>query len=40
MSVVINSGEVDCLCGCVMNFMMFLVYFQDNNQHTLPDGKT
>ena len=25
MSVVINPGEVDCFCGCVMNFMMFLV---------------
>ena len=32
MSVVIDPGEVDCFCGCVMNFMMFLAYFQDNNQ--------
>ena len=32
MSVVIDLGEVDCVCGCVMNFMMFLVYFRDNNQ--------
>ena len=32
MSVVIDPGEVDCFCGCVMNFMMFLVYFRDNNQ--------
>ena len=32
MSVVINHGEVDCFCGCVMNFVMFLVYFGDNNQ--------
>ena len=31
MSVVINPGEVDCVCSCVMDFMMFLVYFQDNN---------
>ena len=29
---VINPGEIDCFCGCVMDFMMFLVYFQDNNQ--------
>ena len=28
----INPGEVDCFCGCVMNFMMFLAYFRDNNQ--------
>ena len=32
MSVVIDPGEVDCFCGCVMIFMMFLVYFRDNNQ--------
>ena len=32
MSVVIDPGEVHCFCGCVMNFMMFLAYFQDNNQ--------
>ena len=32
MSVVINPGEVACFCGCVMNFMMFLAYFWDNNQ--------
>ena len=32
LSIVIDPGEVDCICGCVMNFMMFLVYFQDNNQ--------
>ena len=32
LSVVIDPGEVDCFCGCVMNFMMFLTYFQDNNQ--------
>ena len=31
-SVVINPGEVDCFCSCVMDFMMFLVYFRDNNQ--------
>ena len=31
MSVVIHPGEVDCVCGCVMDFMMFLVHFQDNN---------
>ena len=31
MSVVIDPGEVDCVCGCVMDFMMFLVYFWDNN---------
>ena len=27
MSVVIDPGEVDCVCGCVMDFMIFLVYF-------------
>ena len=27
MSVVIDPGEVDCVCGCVMDFMMFLVCF-------------
>ena len=27
MSVVIDPGEVNCVCSCVMNFMMFLVYF-------------
>ena len=32
MSVVINPGWVNCFCGCVMYFMMFLVYFRDNNQ--------
>ena len=32
MSVVIDPGEVDCFCSCVMNFMMFLAYFWDNNQ--------
>ena len=32
MSVVINPGEVNCVCGCVMDFMVFLVYFRDNNQ--------
>ena len=32
MSVVIDPGEVNCFCGCVMNFMMFLAYFRDNNQ--------
>ena len=32
MSVVIDPGEVNCFCGCVMKFMMFLVYFRDNNQ--------
>ena len=31
MSVVINPGEVDCVCSCVMDFVMILVYFQDNN---------
>ena len=31
MSVVINLGEVDCVCSCVMDFMMFLAYFWDNN---------
>ena len=31
MDVVINCGEVDCVCGCVMDFMMFLVYFWGNN---------
>ena len=32
MSVVIDTGEVNCFCGCVMNFMMFLAYFWDYNQ--------
>ena len=32
LSVVIDPGEVDCFCSCVMNFMMFLVYFWDNSQ--------
>ena len=32
MSVVINPGAVNCFCGCVMDFMMFLAYFWDNNQ--------
>ena len=32
MSVVIDPGEVDCFCGCVVKFMMFLAYFRDNNQ--------
>ena len=31
MSVVIKPSEVNCVCGCVMDFMMFLVYFWDNN---------
>ena len=31
-SVLINPGEVNCVCGCVMDFMVFLVYFRDNNQ--------
>ena len=31
MSVAIDLGEVDCVCSCVMDFMMFLAYFQDNN---------
>ena len=33
ISVENDFGEVNCFCGCVMNFMMFfLVYFRDNNQ--------
>ena len=35
MSVVIDPGEGDCFWGCVMNFMMFLVYFLDNNQDAI-----
>ena len=27
MSVVIDPSEVNCVCGCVMDFMEFLVYF-------------
>ena len=27
MSDLIDPVEVDCFCGCVMNFMMFLAYF-------------
>ena len=27
MSVVIDPGEVDCVCSCVMDFMVLLVYF-------------
>ena len=41
MSVVIDPGEVDCVCGCVMDFMMFLVYFWDNNHDIItPHGTT
>ena len=31
MSVVNDFGEVNCVYGCVMDFMMFLVYFQNNH---------
>ena len=31
MSVVIDPSEVDCVSSCVMDFMMFLVCFRDNN---------
>ena len=31
MSVIIDPDEVDCVCGYVLDFMMFLVYFWDNN---------
>ena len=31
MSVVLDPDEVNCVCGCFMDFMMFLVYFRDNN---------
>ena len=37
MSVVIDPGEVDCFCGCVMIFMMFLAYFKDDNQDIITD---
>ena len=37
MSVVIDPGEVDCVCSCVMDFMMFLAYFWDNNHDTHDD---
>ena len=37
MSVVINPGEVDCVCSCDMDFMMFLAYFWDNNHDTHND---
>ena len=40
MSVVIDPGEVNCVCGCVMDFMMFLVYFRDNNHVTQDSVKT
>ena len=32
MSVLIDPDVVHCFCSCVMNFMMFLAYFQENNQ--------
>ena len=32
MSVVISHGEANCFCVCVMNFMIFVVCFRDNNQ--------
>ena len=35
MSVLIDPGEIDCVCGCVMAFMVFLVYFQDNNHEII-----
>ena len=38
MSVVIDPGEVDCVCSCVMDFMVFLVYFQDNNHDIITIG--
>ena len=39
MSVLINFGEVNCVCGCVMDFMVFLVYFRDNNHDIItPTG--
>ena len=28
--MVIYPGEVDLVCSCVVIFVMFLVYFQDN----------
>ena len=37
MSVLIDPGEVDCVCGCVMDFMMFLVYFWDNNHDIITE---
>ena len=46
MSVVIDPGEVDCVCGYVLDFMMFLVYFQDNKKvrehlpHIIPQQST
>ena len=27
MSVVIDPGEIDCVCGCVMDFMSFFGVF-------------
>ena len=27
MCVVIDPGEVDCICSCVVVFMMFLVFW-------------
>ena len=30
MCVLSDSGELDSVCGCVVVFAMFLVYFQDN----------
>ena len=37
MSVLIDPGEIDCVCGCVMAFMVFLVYFQDNNHDIITE---
>ena len=39
MSVVIDPGEINCFCSCVMDFMMFLVYFWDNNQDIITRPK-
>ena len=38
MSVIIDPGEVNCVCGCVMDFMVFLMYFQDNNHDIITAG--
>ena len=38
MSVIIDPGYVDCFCSCVMNFMMFLAYFRDNNEDIITDN--
>ena len=36
VSVVISCGKVNWVCDCVVVFVMFLVYFQDNEYEIIP----